>query len=239
LRRSLAQQPELLLFSAWFAALAHVGTGCADVLGMMRAKHVTGFAGMVLLMLGCQSQIIGGGNGGSGGGVDTTTSSAFTGSGGGTDMDGGAAPSPNDGPAIAMLRSELPPPDVDVETGGVTSGGGPALDPNTLMIFLGDTTQRCNDPFVGSCTQQFQVGIQLPTSLQAVGTYPLQDHAYFSVSLGGDPGECSGGGGTYWDGTIDVTAIDATQVTFTLAGTGNLFGYPGNADGTYTAKRCF
>lgn len=48
-------------------------------------------------------------------------------------------------------------------------------------------------------------------------------------------------GGSYWDGTIEITAIDATHVTFTLAGTSDIFSFTpqGNTDGTYTALRCF
>lgn len=72
-----------------------------------------------------------------------------------------------------------------------------------------------------------------------MGTYPLQDIAYASVSDGGDPNECSGGGGSYWDGSITVTAIDATSVSFTLTGTTDTLGYGSTTDGSYVAKRCF
>ena len=40
-------------------------------------------------------------------------------------------------------------------------------------------------------------------------------------------------------GTVEITAIDANNVTFTLAGTSTFASVPGNADGTYTAPRCF
>ncbi|NUO48569.1 MAG: hypothetical protein HOV80_06905, partial [Polyangiaceae bacterium] len=51
------------------------------------------------------------------------------------------------------------------------------------------------------------------------------------------PDDCSGGGGSFCDGTITILSIDAASVTFELAGTASLFDQ-GNADGVYTAPRC-
>lgn len=213
---------------------------------MIRVKHGMLFAGVAILMLGCKTQVIGGGSGGDGGGNDGTTSSGIIGSTGGSagtgDVDGGPAPLPDDGPAIAMLFSESSPPDPSPGTGGVsTSAGGSTIDPNTLAIFLNSGAQSCLDPYTqpAGCVAGYHIGINLPPSLQAVGTYPLTNLAYFGFSEPAGGGVCSGGGGSYWDGTIEVTAIDATHVAFTLAGTGGIVSNPGNADGTYDAKRCF
>lgn len=199
-----------------------------------------------MMILGCQTQVIGGGSGG-GGGNPTTTSSgdvySATSSGSGVVDDAGPPPV-NDGPAIAMLYSELPVQTDPDETGSVVAsgGGGPGIDPNSLFLFISNGAQACTDPFAysgGCAAPRYQVSILLPPSLQAVGTYPLDNLATMSVTEPGGGDTCSGGGGSYWDGTITLTAIDATHVTFTLAGTGKLFFASGNADGTYTAPRCF
>jgi hypothetical protein len=226
---------------------AHVGTLCAEGSRMMSAKHFTWIAGLAILALGCQTQVIGGGSGtgGTGGSKDTTTSTGIMTSGGdvgGSNGQGGSTPLPNDGPAIAMLYSQLPGPSGGLgSSGGVTTTGGNAEDPNTLYLFVSNGAQSCVDPYAeaAGCVQRYQVVIRLSPSLQAVGTYSLNEIGYMSVTEPGNPGECSGGGGSYWDGTIDVTAIDATHVTFTLAGTAQIFSSQGNADGTYTAQRCF
>jgi hypothetical protein len=203
---------------------------------------------MAILALGCQTQVIGGGSGTGGGGgtKDTTTSSGIMTSGdggvGGSNGDGGASPLPDDGPAIAMLYSELPDSSGGLgSSGGITATGGNAEDPNTLFLFVSNGAQSCVDPYAqgAGCVRRYQVAIRLPPSLQAVGTYSLNELASVSITEPGDPGACSGGGGSYWDGTIDITAIDAAHVTFTLAGTGQIFTAQGDANGTYTATRCF
>ncbi len=199
-----------------------------------------------MAVLGCQTEVIGGGSGGSGGSgggainSGSTTSGVTTSGSNGTGGVGGTA-QPNDGPAIAMLYSEIPP--VVFDSGSSVASGGPGPDPNTLVIFLSNGPQSCASPNMSwDCgpVGHYQIEIQLPPNLQAVGTYPLQDHATMSeTDAGSAPNECSAGGGTYWDGTIQVTAIDSQQVSFTLAGTANLFLTPGTADGAYTAPRCF
>jgi hypothetical protein len=158
----------------------------------------------------------------------------------------GANPPPQkDGPAIAMLGSQVPNQGGGNPPGSsVTVGGGPSYDPTALMIFFGNQDQSCADPFdsIGLCAApRYQVVITLPADLQAVGSYPLQGLATMSESgSSGQPGDCWGGGGTYWDGTLEVTAIDDQFVKFTLSGTGGVTGVSGvnNADGSYTAIRC-
>jgi hypothetical protein len=214
---------------------------------MMRINSFTWFSGAAILLLGCQTQVIGGssGNGGNGGADTTLSTGTLLPPEETTSASTGAQPAPEDGPAIAMLRSQLPPPSVGDGSSGVTStGGGPEEDPNTLFVFISNSSaQYCADPLSttsnGCSAPVFQVSIALPVALQAVGTYSLDQLGFASFSAPEGGNICSGGGGSYWDGTIEITAIDATHVTFTLAGTGPLLLDNDNANGTYTAKRCF
>ena len=165
-------------------------------------------------------------------------------------------------PAISMLQWELDTPPsatssgvsvsssggnfttVGVTSSGVTTGSGPTTsvssgiphDYDTLVILLSNQPQACEDPFATDCTSlSWQISIRLPTEIQAVGTYALTGLASFYES-----DSCNGGGGgSFWEGTIQVTNIDDTQVDFILSGTSDFFFSPGNADGTYSAPRCF
>jgi hypothetical protein len=213
----------------------------------MRLNGLVWLSGVAVLMLGCTTQVIGGGSTGSGGsgGVDvgTSTGTSFT-TGDTGSSSGSTTPPTNDGPAIAMLRSELPvPTPPDGSSGVTTTGGGPDQDPSALFLFVSNVAQSCGDPFgalSGCATPEFQVTIVLPPALQAVGTYPLDQIATASESEPEGGNVCSGGGGSYWDGTIQITAIDTTHVEFTLAGTTELFiGSGQTANGAYSAKRCF
>jgi hypothetical protein len=153
-----------------------------------------------------------------------------------------STPPVDDGKAIAMKFSQTPGNNGDT-TASCTSVGGQFTDPDTLMLFVSNSGQSCNDPYhyqQGCVAARYQVAIQLLVSQQAVGTYPLGGQATVSLSQApNQPGSCSGGGGGYWGGTINVTAINATSVTFTLTGTADVGLGFGNVDGTYTAPRCF
>ena len=52
------------------------------------------------------------------------------------------------------------------------------------------------------------------------------------------PGFCGGGGGTFWNGTVEVREVTNTQVTLRLAGTMPLLSVPFNADGDYVVDLC-
>ncbi len=71
-----------------------------------------------------------------------------------------------------------------------------------------------------------------------MGTYPLTNIATFSTSGPDSYGNCSYGGGSYWDGTIQILSIVPSQIVFTLSGTAQPFIAPGTADGSYVAPRC-
>lgn len=220
---------------------------CAHVSRMMRVKSFGGLSAIAILMLACQTQVVGGGSG-SGGSGGSTGSAIDTTSGGGQGGTVAQPPPVDDGPAIAMLTSQVNMPGFPGTSGGVTvaTTTGGASDPNELVIFLSNAAQSCADPYLGlySCaTERHQIRVWLTPEHQAVGTYSLWEMAMWAHSApqtgNGNEGFCGGGGGTYWDGTIEVTAIDATHVDFTLAGTGQVIGGNGNSDGSYSAIRCF
>lgn len=209
----------------------------------MRVKGFAWLSAVSILVLGCQSQVIGGstGSGGSGGSVSTGPVDPKPGTGG---AGGGTTMPVDDGPVIAMLHSQIPPVKGGDTSGAgaVTStGSGAGVDPDSLVLFVSNTAQSCGDPYqtaAGCAVSTHQVIITLAPASQAVGTYSLDQIAYMSESEPGGGGTCSGGGGSYWDGTIQITAIDATHVDFTLAGTTQIIGGGGTSDGAFTAKRC-
>jgi hypothetical protein len=229
------------------------------LIDMTRLAQLVGvLASLGLGLAACSSTVVGGDlEGGGGDGVED---------GNGGDGGNGGAPNqptttssnpPPPSPAISMLRWELDnppaPSGVSVSTTGgnfttvgVTTGSDPttssvttgssSLDPYDLVIILGSQLQSCSDPFANDCSAaSWRVVISLPTPMQAQGTYALTGLANFSEITSCE----SGGGGSYWEGTITVTHIDAGQVDFVLDGTSDFFFQNGNADGSYSAPRCF
>lgn len=201
------------------------------------------------LLAACGSKVDGGGSGGSGGesssvgtgGAGGTMTSVGTGGTGGTmtsssTSGGGAGPS---GEAIAMLYSQIPPP------GGGSSGesssvaSGNPVDPSTLYIFLGNHAIACNDPYGDVTCSEWDVTIGIPTSLQKPGVIKLDNPeiiSNFSVNLDPDAsGMCGGGGGSFWDGTLEIVSIDDAQVVGKLENTAT---FDFDANGDFTALRC-
>jgi hypothetical protein len=110
----------------------------------------------------------------------------------------------------------------------------------TLDLTVSSLASTCEDPSPGSdCSQAAQnVFISLPPSMQAPGTYSLDQIATFSASEPGGAGECSGGGGSYWGGQIEVLMVEDAYVYFLLSGTDDLLLPHGNADGSFNAPLC-
>jgi hypothetical protein len=121
-----------------------------------------------------------------------------------------------------------------------TVGTGGGVEP-ALALTIGNLVNACSANLPACDAPGWAVSIKLPSAFQAVGTYSLDNpelSAGFSVTFPpSGPDDCSGGGGSFWDGTISVLSIDAASVTFELSGTAAVFDY-GNVDGVYTAPRC-
>jgi hypothetical protein len=176
-------------------------------------------------------------NGGNGGEGISGTSSVSTGGTGGTGQGGngqGGTPT-GDHTGIAMLGSELP----DIGAGGGSSSvaTGPAPDPNILHVMISDLAIACRDPYGLDCGGHWKVSFQLPVELQTPGVYQLEQVDGFFLSSGDeDPVDCSGGGGTWWSGQVEITAIDNQHVVGTFTGT-DTFDF--DANGSFVATRCF
>lgn len=197
-----------------------------------------------LLLAACGGNVIGGGSansGGSGGG-------GGDGSGGsGGSAQGGA---PGSVPAVALTRAEM---DVLWEeywesqdpSGATTSVGGGNLDPNDLFLRTSDVGVSCGSPTVTlPCGGHHEVRLVVPPALQQVGVYDLEDPllvAYSSMSETGelnsnDPEDCSWGGGSTGPGTLEIIAIDATEVHFKVTLAGGL--WESDPSGEFVAPRC-
>lgn len=200
-----------------------------------------------LPLAACNGQVAfggGDGTGGAGGGPDESSVGGSDPGNCGDDCVTSGTPDPSGGGvgtanAIAMLRSQLPQLDDGGGTTASTGGGEPPPDPDTLEVFIGGQPLACSDPYALSCGSQWTVSFSLPPALQAPGLYALDATELNAFATETGPGggeECWWGGGSYWDGTVEVLSIDATQVTVRLAGTSGLFEF--DADGDFTALRC-
>lgn len=75
--------------------------------------------------------------------------------------------------------------------------------------------------------------IELPPTMQAVGTYGLGGHTLVHYES-----DIASGEDDFAHGTITITEIDADRVRFELAGTGPWFSLEQSGDGSFVAQRC-
>lgn len=150
---------------------------------------------------------------------------------------GGGAASYN---ALALYRSQVP----DVSGGGENStstGGGTDLDPNDLFVIISNHGLTCVDPYGSYACGNWRVAIVIPPALQVPGVLDLHspellNYSGFSVSGPDDgSGNCYGGGGSFYDGTVEIVSLDATQVVVRFEGTDTS---EFDVDGVHTAIRC-
>jgi hypothetical protein len=137
-----------------------------------------------------------------------------------------------------MLYSELQSSAPTGTTVASSSGGGP--DPNTLYIAISNTPEVCADPFEAEpCGNNYRVSIGIPVALQQVGIISLNDPSIISnfswSGLADSPGQCPGGGGSFIDGELEITAIDGTHVAGILTNTST---FDFDANGAFDAPRC-
>ena len=173
---------------------------------------------------------------------DSGESSSVSGVGGSTST-GPAAPTL---PAVALTRAQ---DDVLWEqwestynpsgsSGG--TGGGPALDPNDLFLRVSDQGVSCGSPRTElSCGGHWELSLVLPTALQQVGVYDLQDSFLWETNAvrSSHPNDCSWDGGRAPKSTFEILSIDATAVHFRVTATDGEI-WDTNPSGDYTAPRC-
>jgi len=171
-------------------------------------------------------------------------------------MDGGGAMpgAPNDAaPRAIVIRSADLPPSSSTTTGGsATTGsaassstsagsgvGGTTIDPDLRYLFIGSGPPTCGNPAAGDSCGFFRVSIRIPSVLFAPGLHYLADNRILSTySIRGparDTGDCSGEGGDFLDGTVEILDITGGVAYVRLANTAKL-GF--DADGTYAAVQC-
>jgi hypothetical protein len=172
-----------------------------------------------------------GGSGGAPGTTGGTGGSAGGGSGGSTGV-------PDPASAIVIRYGDIPPSPGSSGTGTSTTGGTP-IDPDTPYVFISTPGPTCQDPMATQACGAWRVGIGIPRALFVPGTLQLNDSRLISYMSSRGPdrggGDCSGGGGSFFEGTLEIVDIGATTVNIRLA---NTFKLDFNADGAYAAKNC-
>jgi hypothetical protein len=180
----------------------------------------------------------GGGAAGSGGAAGAAGGGA-AGSSGSSGAAGAADSGVPSGPptAIVMRYGDIPPAVISSGTGS-TTGGGPIIDPDTPYLFVGNGPPTCGDPYADSQCGRWVVFIGIPRSLFQPGILSLADRRLTSgMSFRGpyeDGGSCYSGGGSFFDGTLEIVDAGAS-VSIRLANTTTL---EFNANGSYQVVSC-
>jgi hypothetical protein len=168
-----------------------------------------------------------------------TTGPGTTGS--GSTTTGGGPTIPRGTPSALVIRyGDLPDPSIP-PTGGssATTGGGPAIDPNTPFVVIGSNSPTCLNPWGQLVCATWRVMIGIPNDLFKPGVLSLSDTRIMSSasSQGIDrgAGDCSGGGGSYSQGSIEILSVDASTAKVRLSDT---FKFDFDADGDYDVAIC-
>jgi hypothetical protein len=124
-------------------------------------------------------------------------------------------------------------------TTSVSSGSGCGPSADALVLIVEDDAAVCSDPFEAQgCGNHYRVSITIPPLLQRPGVIELDDplvYSSFSATGPDEGGDCWFGGGSFMEGYIEITRIDAQGVDFMLV---NTAGWDFEADGPYHAARC-
>jgi len=155
---------------------------------------------------------------------------------------GGSGGAPPSGPApgakaMALQRKQIPPlppsPSGSSSTSG--SGGGSELDPEQQFLFIGTEPFSCQKPYAVTCGT-WGLTISIAPAAFKPGQMDLCGIGSFSAEgpdRGG--GDCSGGGGSYDQGRLEILGISPDIVRIRLSGTRSS---DLDADGEYDVVRC-
>lgn len=152
---------------------------------------------------------------------------------------GGTTGSPYEG--VAMLWRDIPPLPPGDSGSSVSSGGGP--DGDTLDVTFGKNVELAcgNSPIVSGPCPSWTVSFQLPVELQQPGTLPLSDpriHAHQSLSAqnsGAPPGDCYFGGGSFFDGSLEIVSLGGGELRFRITGAPT---FEFDANGEHVVELC-
>lgn len=183
-----------------------------------------GLSALALVLTACEpvvfDLVVEGSGGGSAASATSVTSSASGGEG-----------SPQ---ALAFRGAEAP------VGGDLPAGSAPIGDPESLVLYFGNTSFTCEAPLMSSAcdgTMKWQFVLSIPPELDREGLIYLDDPRIgFSEVITLD--SCGGGGGSgngFW-GTLEILALDATSVSVRLTGTTATSELA--FDGDYVATRC-
>ena len=181
------------------------------------------------------------------------TASSGSGSGGSTTpsdpvdpdpVDPDPPPHPTPAPApvpaaggIARRYGDFPPS--SGSSGSTGSGGGTPIDPERIYITFGSQKPLCEAPFEYTGCGSWKVAFDLPPELLKPGVLELSDSRLNSYSSSSGPdrggGDCSGGGGSFVDGTVEIVSVDDEKIVIRLADT---WTFDFDANGEHTIDRC-
>jgi hypothetical protein len=179
-----------------------------------------------------------GGAGSSGFTVATSGSGGASGT-GGSGGSGAGGSSGVSGPATALVIrwGDIKWPDPGTGATTTTTGGTP-VDPDKPFVIVGNYGPTCGAPIGSYTCGQWQVMIGIPRELFQPGVLNLNDPRLTSNESVQGPdrggGDCWGGGGSFFDGTLEIVDIGPT-IHVRLANTSKL---DINADGAYAATNC-
>ena len=149
-------------------------------------------------------------------------------------------PTPAAPGAIALRYADFPPPSSG-SSGGTGGAGGFEIDPNTLYVMIGSSTPLCDDPFAYAGCGSWKVSIGIPPELVKPGLLKLDDPRLISSFSSSGPdrggGDCSGGGGSFVEGTIEIVALSMSGQTLEVR-LADTWTFDYDVNGTYTAAFC-
>ncbi|HSC89776.1 MAG TPA: hypothetical protein VLC09_21005 [Polyangiaceae bacterium] len=158
---------------------------------------------------------------------------------------GGASASP--GPTdpeqtsgVVMRYGDLPALDFDDGgSDGTSDGSSSGPDPESLYLVLGNTSLTCAAPRSTYACGTWSVTLIVPPELAAPGVVSLGDpRVISSMSAQGEDrggGDCSAGGGSFSDGTLEIVSMNEQEVTVRFFDT---WTYDFDINRVYTLPRC-
>ena len=147
-------------------------------------------------------------------------------------------PDPNEALPEAIAYPIAPVVDTPSPSGSSSSTGGPDQTLSGLRVRIGTKGLSCADPseHVGDCDYG-HLKFDLPLLAPLPGIYSLEELNGFFIESGPQEEEalCGGGGGTYWDGEVEITSVTDEAITGIVRGGASFYF---DFSGPFVAYRC-